>query len=306
MVSCVLCTVKLDYFNFQLGHDIPDRHGGENTIDNLLPICQSCNSSMGTERISVLLYQNELNNHILLSLSSNKKSKSMAKAQTKIPAFYRNLIYQQKKMIGGMIACEFCRTLLTPGSYILTLFEGDLICSNNLVPSCRTCKNGKIVEQKESVSKPTDRCLRSKNTKKNFETSGVCPWCYIGFGSNLQTNIKCSTLQKAQKAQKAPQTPQAPKPDEKDESEDETLTDDDEEGFICPWCQKEFVSDNNLQKHLRNKICRKETSRKETSRKETGKKSIKYMCRYCQKKFSVKEAYDNHLLYSNISGCSNK
>ncbi len=46
------CSVKwcknvIDPFNFEAGHIIPESKGGATSLENLLPICSSCNKSMG-------------------------------------------------------------------------------------------------------------------------------------------------------------------------------------------------------------------------------------------------------------------
>jgi 5-methylcytosine-specific restriction endonuclease McrA len=41
------CKNKINVFNFQVGHDIPESKGGSLNIDNLKPICCRCNLSMG-------------------------------------------------------------------------------------------------------------------------------------------------------------------------------------------------------------------------------------------------------------------
>ena len=43
----VWCKNKTTPFNFETGHDVPSSKGGSTTIDNLRPICGSCNKSMG-------------------------------------------------------------------------------------------------------------------------------------------------------------------------------------------------------------------------------------------------------------------
>jgi 5-methylcytosine-specific restriction endonuclease McrA len=46
---CVCCKTKLiSTFDFVCGHVKAEANGGETTVDNLRPICASCNSSMGT------------------------------------------------------------------------------------------------------------------------------------------------------------------------------------------------------------------------------------------------------------------
>jgi 5-methylcytosine-specific restriction endonuclease McrA len=40
------CTNKIDVFNFQVGHNIPESKGGKTVLENLRPICSRCNQSM--------------------------------------------------------------------------------------------------------------------------------------------------------------------------------------------------------------------------------------------------------------------
>jgi len=41
------CENKINAFNFQVGHNIPESKGGKTEIENLRPICSRCNLSMG-------------------------------------------------------------------------------------------------------------------------------------------------------------------------------------------------------------------------------------------------------------------
>ena len=43
------CTNKIDVFNFQAGHNIPESKGGDISLNNLRPICVRCNLSMGNK-----------------------------------------------------------------------------------------------------------------------------------------------------------------------------------------------------------------------------------------------------------------
>ena len=43
------CENNINVFNFQTGHDIPESKGGTIDINNLKPICSSCNLSMGNK-----------------------------------------------------------------------------------------------------------------------------------------------------------------------------------------------------------------------------------------------------------------
>ncbi len=41
------CKNRITPFTFEAGHDIPESKGGKTCIENLRPICSSCNKSMG-------------------------------------------------------------------------------------------------------------------------------------------------------------------------------------------------------------------------------------------------------------------
>ena len=41
------CKNKINVFDFQCGHNIPESKGGKTNIQNLIPICGRCNISMG-------------------------------------------------------------------------------------------------------------------------------------------------------------------------------------------------------------------------------------------------------------------
>ena len=40
------CTNTISVFDFHVGHDVPESHGGKLDINNLKPICARCNLSM--------------------------------------------------------------------------------------------------------------------------------------------------------------------------------------------------------------------------------------------------------------------
>lgn len=48
---CFSCNRPLTFENFHAGHIISRKDGGSATLDNLRPICQSCNCGMGTENM---------------------------------------------------------------------------------------------------------------------------------------------------------------------------------------------------------------------------------------------------------------
>lgn len=41
------CQNKLSPFSFDAGHNIPESKGGKTSIENLIPVCRSCNLGMG-------------------------------------------------------------------------------------------------------------------------------------------------------------------------------------------------------------------------------------------------------------------
>jgi hypothetical protein len=41
------CQNQMTAFDFQCGHNIPESKGGKTTLENLIPICSRCNTSMG-------------------------------------------------------------------------------------------------------------------------------------------------------------------------------------------------------------------------------------------------------------------
>jgi 5-methylcytosine-specific restriction endonuclease McrA len=43
------CTNSMNAFDFQCGHNIPESKGGKTDVNNLIPICARCNSSMGSQ-----------------------------------------------------------------------------------------------------------------------------------------------------------------------------------------------------------------------------------------------------------------
>jgi 5-methylcytosine-specific restriction endonuclease McrA len=49
--ECDVCKSNIDSKNFECGHIISVKYGGETNIENLLPICSSCNKSMGPQNL---------------------------------------------------------------------------------------------------------------------------------------------------------------------------------------------------------------------------------------------------------------
>ena len=58
--KCFCCKLSdITQLNFSCGHIISEHFGGKMTLDNLMSICVSCNSSIGTRNMND--YINELN-----------------------------------------------------------------------------------------------------------------------------------------------------------------------------------------------------------------------------------------------------
>lgn len=49
--ECYVCKQELDSKKFHCGHIIAEKSGGETQLDNLKPICATCNLSMGTQNM---------------------------------------------------------------------------------------------------------------------------------------------------------------------------------------------------------------------------------------------------------------
>ena len=45
--TIVWCQNRMNVFDFECGHDLPESKGGKTTLDNLYPLCRRCNGSMG-------------------------------------------------------------------------------------------------------------------------------------------------------------------------------------------------------------------------------------------------------------------
>lgn len=49
--TCFVCNILITSFSFVAGHIQPRSQGGPDTVENLRPICSSCNNSMGTQNL---------------------------------------------------------------------------------------------------------------------------------------------------------------------------------------------------------------------------------------------------------------
>lgn len=54
--KCLCCNVTyITQLSFHAGHIISEFNGGETIVSNLKPICQNCNSSMGTKNMNYFM-----------------------------------------------------------------------------------------------------------------------------------------------------------------------------------------------------------------------------------------------------------
>jgi 5-methylcytosine-specific restriction endonuclease McrA len=61
--DCYCCKKKvITMRNFEAGHVISDRDGGQPTVDNLRPICRECNGSMGSQHMENFIQKYYPNN----------------------------------------------------------------------------------------------------------------------------------------------------------------------------------------------------------------------------------------------------
>jgi hypothetical protein len=58
---CLCCKLtEISQMSFHCGHVIAERNGGQINVDNLRPICQSCNSSMRTQNMDEFMKKYKL------------------------------------------------------------------------------------------------------------------------------------------------------------------------------------------------------------------------------------------------------
>jgi hypothetical protein len=58
--NCLCCNSEINYDNFHCGHVLAEANEGELSIENLRPLCQHCNLSMGTKHMLTFIKENKL------------------------------------------------------------------------------------------------------------------------------------------------------------------------------------------------------------------------------------------------------
>lgn len=51
-IKCLCCNItEITQLKFHCGHILAEKNGGETTVKNMIPICETCNKSMGTTNL---------------------------------------------------------------------------------------------------------------------------------------------------------------------------------------------------------------------------------------------------------------
>jgi hypothetical protein len=80
--KCYCCRMEtITVFNFEVGHDKAKSKGGVDDIENLRPICRSCNTSMGTQSIESIRAKHFSSNSKLATVNNNKPKKNAIKSR---------------------------------------------------------------------------------------------------------------------------------------------------------------------------------------------------------------------------------
>jgi hypothetical protein len=132
--KCSVCQYnQITPFNFSCGHKIAELYGGDTTIDNLVPICHLCNSSMGTHKLSCLLKL--LNNKMTIYDYYNKHDKLF---KHYYPSVFKMKIwtkYYNNKFTGK---CSICN-LNQISCYNFRIMINKFGFINNCKPCCNGC-----------------------------------------------------------------------------------------------------------------------------------------------------------------------
>ena len=140
---CYCCSSDIDSKKFDCGHIISVANGGGDTIDNLKPICPTCNKSMGTE-----------------NLEEFKKKHFPTKKKTRktIPKAVKDKVWDI--CIGkekGVSKCYCCSSDIDSKKFdcghIVSVANGGSDTIDNLKPICATCNKSMGTENLEEFKK---------------------------------------------------------------------------------------------------------------------------------------------------------
>jgi len=105
------CAVKwckniITPFNFEAGHNIPFSKGGETSLENLQPICSSCNKSMGNKY--TIDQFNCLGKEVSIPAKPPQTQQIAPQTQQIAPETDTNLLKIKTKYGGGALKYIFC------------------------------------------------------------------------------------------------------------------------------------------------------------------------------------------------------
>jgi hypothetical protein len=101
---CQCCqTTEISQMNFQCGHIISEKNGGDIILSNLAPICSLCNSSMGATNMDVFIKKHGLKNNEKIFIKedpihNNEKNKTIKEEYT-----------DNNKLVVYIMDCNICK-----------------------------------------------------------------------------------------------------------------------------------------------------------------------------------------------------
>ena len=146
--KCKCCqTETITRNNFDCGHIISKRNGGEIKLENLKPICRACNSSMGVMNMNDYMKKYGFDKISNFKKDESKKDeKKVKKSKEKIPVSVKNTLWSLHfpNVLEGK--CKCCQTeTITRNNFdcghIISEKNGGEIKLENLKPICRACNS---------------------------------------------------------------------------------------------------------------------------------------------------------------------
>lgn len=116
-IKCMCCKLSdITQLTFDCGHIISESTGGELSIDNLIPICHSCNLSMGSQNLNEFMEINGLNQQNisveLLLLNQKKKEQQRKYDAKRYPKIKEQKLAASKKQYYEKIKPEIEKLIL--------------------------------------------------------------------------------------------------------------------------------------------------------------------------------------------------
>jgi len=105
--ECDVCKSEIDSKNFECGHVKSVKDGGETNIENLLPICSSCNKSMGTQNLLEFKEKYFKNQNV----KKEKKTKEKKTNETHVEKFIQQKLRKTDEMNYMKVGGIECRQL---------------------------------------------------------------------------------------------------------------------------------------------------------------------------------------------------